>query len=98
MAESRLEIEEAALKVIGNMEARISGIAQYYGYGSREHVEAADSLMRAFASLFRLGGKVMPDGELSLVSLSFMTYGCVFHPTYKNGTPAPLLGTWLIHS
>lgn len=97
--QTRLEITEQAQQVLLAMQVRVQDIAYQYGEGSSEHVAALKSLLNAFMTLFRLGGIVYKDGDLSLVTCSFITYGTIFHAKYIDGNQRdPLLGEWTTHS
>lgn len=98
MEDAKLVIDTSAMTVLGNMQQRVTAIGKQYGEHSPEHVEVLKSFNEALMSVLRLGGKVLSDGELSLVSLSFITYGVVFHPKYTDDGRDPLLGSWSTHS
>jgi len=94
----RLELTPGALEVVAAMQRRVAAVADEYGEGSAEHVEIQGSVMNALAGMIRLGGRITKDDELSLLGVSFITYGVVFFPHRKDGQPDPLRGTWSIHS
>lgn len=85
---------------IADMQARVLAVADQYGRQSEQHVDMLESLMRAFATVFRNGGVITRDGELGLYGVSGFHYGIVFHRHYlpDGNTPDPLLGTWESHS
>ncbi len=94
----RLELTPGALQVVAAMQARVAAVADEYGEESPEHVEMLESLVDALAGMVRLGGRITRDDELSLLGVSFITYGVVFFPHRKDGQTDPLRGTWSIHS
>jgi hypothetical protein len=97
--DTRLELTDGALQVIGAMERRVAEVAQEYGELSPEHVEIMQSLVSALAHVFRLGGRITKDDELSLFGASFIAYGVIFHRhRRKDGEPDHLRGTWSLHS
>lgn len=99
MDDVRLEITEEASRTITDMESRVARIGQAYGEASPEYLKASQSLMRALATVLRLGGRVMRDGELSLICNSFITYGVIFFAKRNdNGERDELLGDWSAHS
>lgn len=98
MIDVRLELTEGAIRNIGNMEKRTGDIAKAYGVGSPEHLETLQSLLGAFATLLRLGGRVGPEDELSLVSAGPITFGLIFHAKPLGDDRDPLLGSWSCHS
>jgi hypothetical protein len=93
-----LEITPAALKVIEAMLQRVAAIGDEYGQESSEHVEALKSLLAALVQVFRLGGRITKEDELSLFGASFIAYGVIFFPRRTHGVPDPLLGEWSVHS
>jgi hypothetical protein len=93
-----LELTPAALKVIEAMQQRVAAIGDEYGQESSEHVEALKSLLAALVQVFRLGGRITKEDELSLFGASFIAYGVVFFPRKTHGVPDPLLGEWSVHS
>jgi hypothetical protein len=94
----QLEITPAALKVIEAMQQRVAAIGDEYGQESSEHVEALRSLLAALITVFRLGGRITKEDELSLFGASFIAYGVIFFPRRNHGVPDPLLGEWSVHS
>lgn len=97
--QTRLDLTEPAQQTLLSMQVRCQEIAGAYGETSEEHVKALKSLLHALLNLFRLGGTVYKDGDLSLITVSFITYGTIFHRKYINGTERdPLLGDWSTHS
>lgn len=96
---SELQLTEEAVQTIGNMEGRVAQIGQMYGKHSSEYLTALQSLSQVLAAILRLGGKVFRDGELSLVSNSFITFGVIFFAKRNDdGTRDELLGDWSVHS
>jgi hypothetical protein len=93
-----LVLTPAALKVIEAMQQRVAAIGDEYGQESSEHVEALKSLLAALVQVFRLGGRITKEDELSLFGASFIAYGVVFFPRKTHGVPDPLLGEWSVHS
>jgi hypothetical protein len=93
-----LELTPAALKVIEAMQQRVAAIGDEYGQESSEHVEALKSLLAALVQVFRLGGRITKEDELSLFGASFIAYGVVFFPRKTHGVPDRLLGEWSVHS
>lgn len=93
-----VHLTEEAARTITAMESRVAAIGRQYGDQSPEYVEALQSLSRVLATILRLGGKVFRDDELSLVSNSFITYGCIFFAKRNGDERDPLLGTWSVHS
>lgn len=94
----QLDLTPEALQAIADMQARVAAVADEYGRGSPEHAEIADSLANALARMLALGGRIMKDDELSLLGVSFITYGVVFFPYREGGRTDPLRGTWSLHS
>jgi hypothetical protein len=94
-----LEITPAAQQVIAAMQARVGAIGAHYGDGSPEHVEALKSLVTVFGHIFRLGGRITKEDELSLLGNSFIVYGVIFFPKRLSGDQwDPLRGEWSVHS
>lgn len=99
MPEVGLQLTEEAVQTIGDMEARVALIATMYGERSQEYVKAVQSLAHVLATMFRLGGRISKDGELSLLGCSFMTYGIIwFGKCLDNNQRDPVLGDWSCHS
>lgn len=98
MVDVRLEITEGAQRNLSNMERRVADIGQQYGERSAEYVEALRSLNQSLFNLLRLGGRVGPEDELSLISAGPFTFGIIAHAKHKDGEKDPLLVEWLTHS
>jgi hypothetical protein len=94
----QLDLTANALQVVAAMRARVAAVADEYGQGSPEHVEILESLVDALAGIIRLGGRITREDELSLLGVSFITYGVIFFPRRQDGQPDPLRGTWSVHS
>jgi hypothetical protein len=93
----QLDLTPEALQVAA-MQARVATVADEYGRESPEHAEIAASLANALARMLALGGRIMKDDELSLLGVSFITYGVVFFPHRESGQTDSLRGTWSLHS
>lgn len=99
MSDVQLSVNEDAGKTLGDMRRRVDDIGTEYGRHSDEYIDAMRSLLDNLLGMLRLGGRISRDGELSLLGVSFIVYGLVFHAKYTEGKERdPLLGDWSIHS
>jgi hypothetical protein len=93
-----LELTPEAMQTISRMRQRVEDVAMQYGHTSEEHIEMLRSYTNALENVLRLGGKIYRDAELSLLGVSFITYGVIFHRKHHEGTPDELLRDWSVHS
>lgn len=99
MADTKLELTEAAMRNMTNMYERVRAVADKYGRNSDEHMTMLQSLIHALLGVVRLGGRIMAEDDLSLLGDSFITFGCIFHPKrIDGGGRDDLLGEWSLHS
>lgn len=84
MPDKKIEYTDKAAETIANIGNHCSLIGQTFGVDSEEYVKALQSAVHVLTNLFRFPGTLHSDGELDLVSNSFMTVGIVFH---RNGKP-----------
>lgn len=71
-----------ASETIISIEQHVLRLAYNFGIESEEFKQARDTWHQALLSILRLGGRIIRDGELALMGLSFITYGVIFHPTH----------------
>lgn len=101
---AELLFNEYAMDVCRDMMLACHRVAAAYGPASDEYLKMVGSLTQAMSNMFRLGGRVTKDGELSLyVVARSIHYGVVFFPDVRPADRSDLTrlacpGTWSVHS
>lgn len=98
MPDTSMVLTEQAVRNIGNMRHRVMEISDLYGHESEEALEAARSLLDCLLTVFRFGGRVMAEDDLSLLIDSYITIGIVWFPRRIGEQRDPLVGCWSAHS
>lgn len=97
--DTHLELTEAAIATIGEMQEQVIQVALQYGQCSEEHCEMVWSLLHALIGMIRLGGRITTDYELSLYCVSpTIHYGVNFSAARQGDQRDPLRGTWSLNS
>ena len=91
-----LQITDGAQQNIIDCVWRIIEISNRYGYRSEDPLQAMESFVTSIAAVFRLGGYVTPEDDLSLYGASFIHYGMIFHRRKKDDDD--IAGEWSVHS
>jgi len=98
-----IEVTDAALRNIENMQKRCWDIENKYGADSSEALKATWSYLRVLRVIFQWPGRVTAEDDLSLLIDGQITIGIIWHPL-KFKMPGgewevdPLLGEWSSHS
>ncbi len=95
-----IELTEQALRNITRMYDRVQYVGDVYGEMSDEHQKMRASLFHCLIGMFRLGGRITAEDDLSLYCVSpTIHYGMNFSPKrLEDGGRDPLLGTWSLNS
>jgi hypothetical protein len=91
-----IEFTEQAMDTIRNMGNEVRRLQYELGEDNKHFIAAASSLSLSLIQMMNLGGKVMSDGEFSLICQNdYLTYGVNYTGTSYNEYDA---GTWSVNS
>jgi hypothetical protein len=95
-----LEFTPDAEQTVAAMWDKVCTIGGYYGEMSPEYRAAVRSFAASMKSIVGLGGKVMKDGEYSLICHNeYITYGVNWSPSTSEEIPfSGNPGTWSVNS
>ncbi len=83
MSDKTIEFTERAVKNIQQMGYRLGNIGNMYGDRSEAYAKTAESLSASLIQMINLGGTISAENDLSLIGVSFITYGVIWHPEKK---------------
>lgn len=97
----QLELTDDAQKTIIAMRDHLANVRYQLGETNKDYCKMAASLAFSLAQMLNLGGRVMKDGELSLICQNdYLTYGVNFTASKFRDRefPESLLGEWSVNS